>query len=122
MAHNKSFWGAVIWLVVITVMCLMPANNFNEFEEFPIPYKDKIVHFTFYFVLVLLWNYAFNKKQNIKVRLLIFTSAVFYGVVIELCQKLFTVTRSPDVTDALVNTFGALLGTILFWLLNKNKQ
>ena len=103
-------------------MCLMPANNFNELEAFPIPYKDKIVHFTFYLVLVLLWNYAFKKKQNIKVRLLIFISAVFYGVVIELCQKLFTVTRSPDVLDALVNTFGALLGTIFFWLFNKNKQ
>ncbi|WP_417354192.1 VanZ family protein [Flavobacterium sp.] len=108
-------------MIITAVMCLIPANNFNEFERFPIPHKDKIVHFTFYFVFVLLWNYTFKGRQNIKARFFIFIVAVFYGVIIELCQKLFTVTRSPDFTDALVNTCGALLGTILFWLLNKNK-
>ncbi|RYJ43342.1 VanZ family protein [Flavobacterium beibuense] len=123
MARNKTLWGAVLWMLLIAVFCLVTANTFNGFQRFPIPYKDKIVHFTFYFVLVLLWNTSLKHHDNkSKLRLYVFLGAVFYGVLIEIFQKLFTLTRSFDFTDILANTLGAFLGTLIVWLLNRNKE
>ncbi|QEE49195.1 hypothetical protein FUA48_06255 [Flavobacterium alkalisoli] len=123
MAHNKALWGAVLWMLLIAVFCLITANTFSSFERFPIPYKDKIVHFTFYFVLVLLWNISLKHLNNKrKLRLYVFLGAVFYGVLIEIFQKFFTLTRSFDFSDIAANTLGAFLGTLVIWQLNRNKE
>lgn len=84
----------------------------------PIPNKDKLVHFTFYFVFVYLWgrSYPVQTKQKL---LLVFGIAIFYGISIEFIQNTCTASRTADVWDVVANSLGAYFS---FYLLNKNIQ
>ncbi len=83
-----------------------------------IPYADKIVHFTFYFVAVILGSLYFLSLNNpwaktlvkiIKLALLL----VVFGMVIEVIQGTLTVNRSGDVFDAMANSTGVAVGFII---------
>jgi len=44
-----------------------------------------------------------------------------YGIAMEICQKLFTTTRTADVLDLLANTAGALVGLLIITKIVNNK-
>ena len=80
-----------------------------------IPHFDKFVHFTFYFIMVILGILAVReylktlvKFSKVMVYMLLF--AVIYGIIIEVLQYTWTINRQGDILDALANTVGALLG------------
>ena len=103
----------------------MKAANIPETSWFDIPNKDKIVHFTFYFVFTLLWVRVIKKNSRLtpkQVRIYIFFAAALFGILIEICQGLFTTERSPDVLDAIVNTSGSALSVFILWLLEKRNN
>ena len=124
LARSKYFWGAVFWTLFVTVSCLMAAEKVNRISFFNIPHKDKYVHFAFYFVMVVLWvlslSPAYASKRRL--RLVVFSFAVFYGILIEICQGLLTNGRSADILDVLANTAGATLAILLLWLYRKIKK
>jgi VanZ family protein len=124
LAHNKFFWGAVLWTLLFTVSCLITADSFHDLERFKIPYKDKYVHFGFYFGFTVLWVFALKHRsaKESKTRLTVFFSAVLYGIIIEICQGLFTVNRSADITDVMANTAGSAAAVLGLWLLDKYKK
>ena len=75
------------------------------------PNFDKLVHFTFYFVFVILW-YRFlsiknrHSKKNI---LILFIGSIFFGILIEYCQYLFTKSRMAEVLDVVANSLGSIV-------------
>ncbi|NNK11617.1 MAG: VanZ family protein [Flavobacteriaceae bacterium] len=109
--------GFVGWMVGITILSLVSFEDETSLD-LEIPYLDKIVHFTFYFiaaVLGLLFYKSLNERiiSNFK-RILIFLAAlIVYGIIIEVLQSTFTTYRSGEITDVLANSAGALLGTFL---------
>ena len=117
--------GFVSWMVGITVLSLV------SFEDdlslgFSIPYSDKIVHFTFYFIAGILGIlFGQNLKQditnNMKVLLVFVFSLVGYGIIIEVLQSTFTTNRSGEIMDVMANSAGALLGTLLMWAVFSGK-
>ena len=117
--------GFVSWMVGITVLSLV------SFEDdlslgFSIPYSDKIVHFTFYFIAGILGIlFGQNLKQDITnnmIVLLVFVfSLVGYGIIIEVLQSTFTTNRSGEIMDVMANSAGALLGTLLMWAVFSGK-
>jgi len=102
----------------------MSSNSFSSFKRFNIPYKDKTVHFFFYFVFVVLWVLSFSRQYSDKrkLRLSVLLAAVFYGILIEICQGLFTKNRSADILDVLANSAGAATAVLVLWLINRNKK
>ena len=48
--------------------------------------------------------------------------SVFFGLLIELLQNVFTTTRVADVYDVLANTLGAIFAVILILLYEKYRQ
>ena len=112
-------------MVGITVLSLV------SFEDdlslgFSIPYSDKIVHFTFYFIAGILGIlFGQNLKQditnNMKVLLVFVFSLVGYGIIIEVLQSTFTTNRSGEIMDVMANSAGALLGTLLMWAVFSGK-
>lgn len=123
--RNWILSAAIVWTLFIIYACLTKAADIPQAFWLDIPNKDKIVHFAFYFVFTLLWvrvigqNRRFTSKQ---IRLYIFLSAVVFGILIEVCQGLFTTERSPDVLDALANTSGSALSVFVLWLLEKRSN
>jgi len=121
---NKSFFKVIIWALLILAGSLISGNSLNEIKFINIPYFDKIVHFTWYFVLCLLLLSAIYKKLiELKVKnyfLIVFLCTV-YGVLMELLQGSLSINRSEDFYDALTNSIGALFGAILYVRISKIK-
>lgn len=85
-------------------------------SRIPIPNKDKIVHFAFYFGFVFWWNKALS-IQHAKKLVLLLGVAVSYGVLMELLQYGFTTNRSADILDIIANSAGAI--ACYFWIKRK---
>lgn len=117
-SEPNFFWLAIIWTVLITTASLV---SFHSIPSVKIAGSDKTVHFLFYLVFVILWG--LSRKQtyfNCKYILFILTSAISYGIIIEVLQGVLTSTRQADFYDVLANTAGATVGSIIL-LLVKSK-
>ena len=86
-----------------------------------VPGNDKLVHFVFYFVFTLLWNFALEKKiKNGSLKFLVVIVAIIYGIIIEILQEVLTRYREADIFDVMANSAGAFLALIvIFWLNSK---
>lgn len=98
-----------LWVVFITILSLM---SFNNNTLISIKNSDKVVHFFFYFVLTLLLLKSFNDKLKYKY-LIIIIIAISYGIVIEILQNEFTLTRKADFYDVIANTTGIISAVLL---------
>ena len=111
---------ALCWSVFIIYMCLKtPSLEPQLFPNF-----DKLVHFTFYFVFVILW-YRFlsiknrHSKKNI---LILFIGSIFFGIIIEYCQYLFTKSRMAEALDVVANSLGSIVGIVISYYIFKIKS
>ncbi|MBN9285170.1 MULTISPECIES: VanZ family protein [Flavobacterium] len=118
-----SLWLALFWSLFIGIACLI---TFNDNTGIDIPNKDKFVHFVFYFLFTFFWFKFLDKKQNQwtlnKKLITVFLLGFTYGVAIEICQGLFTQTRSADIMDVLANSTGGLFAVIVLYFLEKIKN
>lgn len=104
--------------MLITFLSLVKIGKIGG--SIPIPNKDKIGHFIFYFGFVILWILFFEtKKANTKFRVYIVFIAIIYGILMEFFQAVLTTNRTPDVIDVLANSVGAFSG-FLFFLKSKS--
>jgi VanZ family protein len=109
---------AILWTVVITVLSLATISS-TIAKKIEVPYKDKYIHFTFYFFFVIFWCIYFNIIK--KVRYILF-AAIGFGILMEICQGLFTKTRSPDLYDVVANSVGAFAGFVFVKKLILNRK
>ncbi|MGV1011016.1 MAG: VanZ family protein [Flavobacterium sp.] len=118
--HNKKtyLWLALLWTCIVTVLSLVTIGNIGS--SIPIPNKDKYVHFTFYFVFVVVW-FLFAKRTNMtkKIKWIVLFSAIGYGILMEICQGIISTNRSPEVMDVLANSIGAITGLIFITIILK---
>lgn len=108
-------------LTALVIMYLSMANS-HTFDKVPIiniPNIDKVVHFGMYFGLmsVIIFENR-NSIKSINSLLLVSLIPLIYGVLIEIMQSLFTVTRTGNFFDALADLAGILI-SVLLWLLLK---
>ena len=109
--HKFKFFLALAFFWTVSITYLSLTSSLHLAEEISIPNKDKMAHFVFYFLFVVLWSSAINPyslKNGIKILIV----AISYGILMEIFQKLFTTTRTADVLDALANSIGAIFGLI----------
>ncbi|MEO8515686.1 MAG: VanZ family protein [Flavobacterium sp.] len=109
---NKAIGLALLWTLLILYLSL---KNPSGEQRFSFANADKIVHFTFYFMFVILWyRYLFlaQKLQKGNKILLVFI-AVLLGILVEVAQKYFTTTRQADVWDVVANSLGAFVGILV---------
>jgi VanZ family protein len=117
LSELSSFLIAASWTVFITISSLISSD---EISKAGISVNDKVVHFLFYFLLVLFWSFAVNKKRfNFKSEMLIVFFGTMYGIIIEVLQYQLTNTRSADVWDVLANFFGASFSMFTMYLVKK---
>jgi len=116
----KSFlkynWPSILWAAFILCLCLAPARHLPRIN---IPSFDKIVHFTFYFTLVLLMNWGWLKQQSFRslhknAWLKIFIIACAYGFTIEIMQETLTTDRHFELLDEAANACGAAVGSLVW--------
>jgi VanZ family protein len=98
----------------------------DQLPEFNIPYLDKVLHFSLFFVLSFLWVRAFTlgqPKPQLRFYLLIslLISCVF-GFFDEFVHQASTEGRSTDMGDFVANCLGAVAGVAFVFIYFKIKR
>jgi VanZ family protein len=120
LAHNKIWFAlAVGWSCVVLFLCLISSDKIPSisivFDGF-----DKWVHFSFHFIFTVLWLVYFYIVDKSKIRrqiVKVLIASVCFGILIEILQGSFTLTRKADVYDVLANSLGALLAAIMMYVI-----
>ncbi|WP_346880702.1 VanZ family protein [uncultured Algibacter sp.] len=119
MLKKIVFISTVLYTTALLVASLM---TLHKVPSLGVAFSDKVYHFGAYFVLTLLWFATFLlvfkcvKKHAIFYAVIL---AVIFGIIIEMLQGAYTVSRAYDIYDMMANTMGALLASIILWF-NKN--
>ncbi len=110
------FAATIGYTVFIVVVSLVRLNNLPDIK---ISFGDKVFHFGAYAVLTALWFYSFFWTFKFKIGKAIVSAAVLsvvFGIILEVLQGSMTAYRALDVYDALANTLGALLASLVLWV------
>ncbi|MDB4590275.1 VanZ family protein [Flavobacteriaceae bacterium] len=95
---------------------MLPTKEIPKLFDTFIPI-DKLVHLFIFLVLTFLWllyvNNVLNDTKPI-VLLFILVACLFYGILIEVIQELFVLSRGAEVLDVIADLLGASLGLLLF--------
>ncbi|MFP2995781.1 VanZ family protein [Spongiivirga sp. MCCC 1A20706] len=122
MGRKAAYWILALgWTTLITYLSL---TSFSELEYvdgidfIDIPHSDKIGHFVFYFGCTTVWFLLLFRGIRLsdlakKIVFLAAAGSFFYGVIIEVLQATVTTTRSGDWKDAVANTLGILVASLL---------
>lgn len=114
--HTRWAW---LWALVIAILCGMPGRDIPHFSFLEMLSFDKWVHAGIFFILQLLLSRGFGFQQQFMFlhrypKSSAFVLSVFYGGVLELLQDAVFEERSADVYDFIANSFGALMGLLLY--------
>ncbi|WP_298736646.1 VanZ family protein [uncultured Chitinophaga sp.] len=118
----RYYIPAILWIILILVLCTLPGKDVPHTGWFSIKNLDKLVHFGLFggIVFFLALGYYRQKKNVPALMLLVFVlSAALYGLAIEFIQKYYTVDRSFDMRDAAADTLGAIAGVWAFKLFRR---
>lgn len=108
LVHNLFKILAFLWTLLIFYLCLDDSPNVPKIN---FQYKDKVVHFIFYFVFVFFWTKSL-KIKNLNYLLIVLFLAVTTGITIEFLQENYTNHRTFDWYDILANSIGAFASFI----------
>lgn len=109
----------VLWTILVAYLCLVSTENLPEVNVFKF---DKFGHFAFHFGLTFLWFLFLKttyKTENKFALSKAFLFSFFFGILIEICQGLFTETRQSDIYDVIANSLGALTAVVIIFIGNK---
>ncbi len=113
----RSFFPGITWFLISVVLLALPGNDLPHSAFFNIPFFDKYVHFTMFFMLTALFCYPFFSWQAAKsevkrwfVKIAVYV--VLYGIAMEFVQKYWVVGRSFDLADILFDALGSFAGLI----------
>lgn len=107
------FLPAVLWAVVIFILCTIPGQNLPAEPWMEAVRLDKWVHFGIFAVLMVLVSFAIDGQYEEPKQRLYYTAlavAVAFGVFIEGYQHWMLTDRFADFYDVLANSFGAFTG------------
>jgi hypothetical protein len=114
----KYLWTPIVWFLVILVLCATPGKDIPHISFLELLAFDKWVHAGIFFILVLLMIRGFRMQRSgwIFDHAVIFTLvfSISYGGILELLQGAVFEDRSADVYDFIANTFGAIVGVMLY--------
>jgi len=120
----KHLKWAMLWALLILVLCGIHGRDIPHISFLELLSFDKFVHAGIFFVLIVLTirgfllQTTFDKiKHSPKVISLLI--CVSYGGLLELMQSAVFEERSADVYDFVANSFGCLVGLLLYTWIEK---
>lgn len=114
--YNK--W-ALLWAMLIFILCAIPGKDIPTVWWLELLSFDKVVHASIFFVFVILFSRGFSLQTNFQLlsiypKTIASIIGILYGGLLELMQGYCLVDRSADIADFIANTFGCLMGVVLF--------
>src|SRR4051794_4181198 len=107
-------WGATLLLLTLCLLPKWAIPGGREEESFrKIPHLDKVIHFTMFAGVALLWSCAGPSSVPTRSRAAAVLAVSFaLAVGTELLQGLPQIERDPDPYDALADVAGAAAGVV----------
>lgn len=118
---EKSLQIAILYTILLLIVSLITID-FGGLDSLVPSYGDKIFHFLAYGLLNLLWFIAIKwqfSTSKIKTLIVVAGSCIAFGTVVEVLQKVLTISRSYDEADIISNIAGVMLMSILILLVKK---
>jgi len=114
--YNK--W-AMFWALFILILCGIPGRDIPHSSFLELLNFDKFVHAALFFVLVSLMVRGFVLQTDFSwlqrsSQLFAFVICIVYGGSLEILQGTLFEERSADAMDFIANSFGCVLGLILY--------
>ena len=115
---KPSFAPGIIWLIISTILFCLPGSALPKETWLEKIWFDKWVHIGIFLVMVIIWCWAFTKKEFHISRLRgIFNwltlLAFLYGVGMEIVQDKLIPNRDFDTGDIVADATGCLVGYII---------
>lgn len=114
----KQLWYPFVWFLVILALCATPGKDIPHISFLELLAFDKWVHAGIFFVLVLLMIRGFRLQNGgwlfVNAFLISTVFSIAYGGVLEILQGAVFEDRSADIYDFIANSFGALVGVVLY--------
>lgn len=114
--HTK--W-AMLWALLILILCGIPGRDIPHISFLELLSFDKFVHAGIFFVLVLLAIRGFLRQTifvffQSNAKFVATTICIIYGGLLEIMQGTLFQERSADVFDFIANSFGVIVGLIMY--------
>lgn len=112
---KPSFIYPVLWLIICTVLLVLPGRAFPKENWLEKIWFDKWVHIGLFAVMVFLWCWAYlplqpDKERRLLPFLFFAIGWLAYAAGMEFVQKYFVPNRSFDVGDIIADGVGCLIG------------
>ena len=110
---------AMLWALLILVLCGIPGRDIPHISFLELLSIDKFVHAGIFFVLIVftirgfLLQTTFHKIQQSS-KIISLLICVAYGGALELMQDAIFEERSADIYDFIANSFGCIVGLLLY--------
>jgi VanZ family protein len=116
----------ISWALLILILSSITPPSIQIPDLFDLLAPDKIAHFIFYAIFVILFTLGFSKmppgnrwsRNQFSIPLI---GGVIYGGLIELYQGHVLTNRTADYVDFIANCIGSLIGWALMRYLSKRK-
>jgi len=121
---NLSFIKAIVWATLIFIGSALSGDTLHGIKLINIPGFDKLIHFTWYFVLFLFLAagvFKWKGKTSLSNLFIILVLCVIYGGLLEFLQGNVFIKRSEDINDFVANSAGAIIGSVLFQFFYRRK-
>lgn len=105
--------GYTIVLAIVSLIAITSTLNIGT------NYDDKIFHILAYGLLVTLWHFALHSLKIAKPIFIAVIFSVIYGIIIEVLQGQFTVSRNLDVLDVIANCIGVMIASFFIVIRNR---
>lgn len=109
----------MLWALLILILCGIPGRDIPHISFLELLSFDKYVHAGVFFILIVLTIRGFSLqtqsrffKQSTKSTA--FSICVIYGGVLEVMQGTIFEERSADIFDFIANSFGCIMGILLY--------
>ena len=114
MKIDAKIYPVIFWVILITVLSLIPSSNVPDISWEMGLKPDKVAHILIYGIYTwLLGRYLWGKwKKMNKVLLVSFITTVVYGVFMESLQYYLSPSRFFDMLDIIANIIGSTTGLI----------
>jgi hypothetical protein len=115
MKPKPSFIPAIAWLIITTILLIIPGKELPQESWFDKVWLDKWVHIGLFSLLVWLWcrgalTGTKRGDQLRKIFYLVALLAFMFGTAMEFVQKYYVPFRSFDGGDIIADGVGAALG------------
>jgi hypothetical protein len=121
----SHFWKTLLVLLIILILCLIPAKDIQKIDFLKISFEDLVVHgamfFSFtWFIYRDLQKYTSLSNRLTTLSLIVLFCGICLGIMTEMLQYIFTaLNRTASFTDFIFDLLGTLAGITTLRLIGR---